>query len=174
MSTTSRYSTFSLAGDLYGVEVERVQEVLKHQPMTPVPLAPPSVAGLVNLRGQVSTAIDMRRRLDLPLRGEDDLPMNVVVRTDDGLVSLLVDRIGDVVDADESTFEPAQDAMTGPARQLVRGTYDLGEKLLLALDVDQTVDVNSRQNVGAGDRGGSTSTTGRGGTRPGTPDTSRT
>jgi purine-binding chemotaxis protein CheW len=172
MSTMSRYSTFTLAGDLYGIEVGRVQEVLKHQPMTPVPLAPPSVAGLVNLRGQVSAAIDMRRRLDLPERGEDDLPMNVVVRTDDGLVSLLVDRIGDVVDADESTFESAPDAMTGPARELVRGTYDLGEKLLLALDVDQTVDVNSREDAGAADRGGST--TGRARTRPGTPDTSRT
>lgn len=160
---TSRYSTFHLGDQMYGVEVGKVQEVLRYQPMTSVPLAPPAVAGLVNLRGQVSAAIDMRIRLDLPPRDSDDRPMNLVVRTDDGLVSLLVDRIGDVVDADESTFEPAPDAMSGAAREIVRGSYKFGEKLLLALDVEQTVDVNSREHVGAERAGG----TGRGGTRRG-------
>jgi chemotaxis signal transduction protein len=75
-----------------------VQEVIRYQPMTRVPLAPAALAGLINLRGQVITAVDLRRRLGFPDRAADELAMDVIVRTRDGLVSLLVDRIGDVVE----------------------------------------------------------------------------
>jgi purine-binding chemotaxis protein CheW len=140
---TKQFSTFELGDQWYGVPVESVQEVIKFQTMTPVPLAPPSVVGLINLRGQVTTAIDLRLRLELPSRAADDVPMLVVVRTDDGLVSLLVDRIGDVVDTDEETFELAPETLTGTAGELIRGAFKQGDRLLLALDVDRTVDVQA-------------------------------
>ena len=140
-----QFSTFELAGQWYGVPVQSVQEVIKFQLMTPVPLAPPAVVGLVNLRGQVTTAIDLRLRLELPPRGEDDVPMIVVVRTDDGLVSLLVDRIGDVVDTEEETFESAPETLTGAARELIPGAFKQGERLLLVPDVDRTVVVEPRR-----------------------------
>src|ERR1700712_2738049 len=101
MSDERQYCTF-YADDMYfGIWVREVQEVLQYQDMVRVPLASPVVRGLINLRGQIVTALDPRRRLELPDRSDDADPMNVVVRTDDGAVSLLVDQIGDVVEVDE-------------------------------------------------------------------------
>ena len=97
MADERQYCTFYLDGHYFGVDVLKVQEVIRYQEMTRVPLAPPVVRGLINLRGQIVTAIDLRRRLDLPDRPADQLPVNVVVQTDDGAVSLLVDEIGDVL-----------------------------------------------------------------------------
>ena len=139
--STQQFTTFVLDGHLFGVEVETVQEVIRYQTMTRVPLAPPSVGGLINLRGQVITAIDLGHRLGLPPRPEGELPMNVVVRTPDGAVSLLVDRIGEVVHADTDDFEAPPETMTGPGRELVTGAYKLDGSLLLALDVPRVVDV---------------------------------
>ena len=108
MSTTQQqFCTFYIQGLLFGVEVKTVQEVIRHQEMTGIPLAPEVVAGLINLRGQIVTAIDLRRRLGVRDRLADELPMNVVVRTADGAVSLLVDEIGDVVEVEEKDFEEA-------------------------------------------------------------------
>ena len=90
--------TFHVDGHLFGVEVAAVQEVVRYQPMTRVPLAPPALSGLINLRGQIIPAVDLRRRLGFPDRPAGELPMDVIVRTGDGMVSLLVDRIGDVVE----------------------------------------------------------------------------
>src|ERR1700759_4249148 len=95
---SGQYSTFFVADLFFGVNVMHVQEVLRYQPMTPVPRSPQTVEGLINLRGQIVTAIDMRKRLGLPERASDKTPMNMVVRTTDGAVSLLVDEIGDVLD----------------------------------------------------------------------------
>ena len=83
----------------------RVQEVIRGQAMTPVPLAPPMIEGLINLRGQIVSAIDLRRLLNLPCRPEGATPLNVVVRDGEGAVSLLVDEIGDVLEVDEQSFE---------------------------------------------------------------------
>jgi purine-binding chemotaxis protein CheW len=132
-------ATFTLAGHRFGVPVQAVQEVLRAQQLTPVPLAPPTIGGLMNLRGQVVTTIDLRRRIGLPAR-EDGVPaMNVVVRTDDGPVSLLVDDIGEVVPAPDDAFEPPPDTVTGVARELITGAYKLDGALLLALDVRRAV-----------------------------------
>jgi purine-binding chemotaxis protein CheW len=138
---SAQFSTFSLGGLLHGVEVLQVQEVIRYQEMTRVPLAPTEVRGLINLRGQIVTAIDLRRRLGLPGRAEHEQPMNVVVRTTDGVISLLVDEIGDVVDVAESVFEPAPETLTGAARELVTGVYKLPGRLLLVLDVERTVQI---------------------------------
>jgi purine-binding chemotaxis protein CheW len=140
-SSPAQLSTFVVNGYLFGVEVATVQEVIRHQPMTRVPLAPPAFGGLVNLRGQVISAIDLRRRLGFPDRTAGELPMDVIVRTRDGLVSLLVDQIGDVVDVSEEAFEEPPDTLLGIARELIRRVYKLDDTLLLSLDVEGAVDL---------------------------------
>ena len=138
---STQYATFTLAGHLFGVEVRRVQEVLTEQPRTPAPLAPRAVAGLINLRGQVVTALDLRRRLWLPDRAEGQAAMNVVVRSSEEVWSLLVDSIGGVIEAADATFEPPPDTLSGPIRELIRGAYKLDDALLLVLDVDKALEI---------------------------------
>ena len=138
-----QFCTFFIDSLFFGVDVMRVQEVLRGQEMTRVPLAPAVVQGLINLRGQIVTAIDLRRRLELPPRAPDHVSMNVVVRTDDGAVSLLVDDIGDVIKVQTDTFEPPPETLTGVTRHLIRGIHKLEKQLLLVLDIDRTVDLAS-------------------------------
>jgi len=135
-----QYATFEVADQLFGVEVAAVQEVLSFSEYTAVPLAPPAVGGLFNLRGQVIAAVDLRVQLGLARQALEGPVMNVILRGDDEPVSLLVDRIGEVVDLDEAAFEPPPDTLTGPARKLVVGTFKMDGRLMLALDVDSAVD----------------------------------
>ena len=114
--------------------------------MTRVPLAPAALAGLINLRGQVITAVDLRRRLGFPERAAGELAMDVIVRTSDGLVSLLVDRIGDVVEVAQEAFEEPPETLAGIARELIRGAYKLDHALLLLLDVQGAVDLPPLDN----------------------------
>ncbi|MDY3554193.1 chemotaxis protein CheW [Gemmata sp. JC717] len=139
MSDEAQLCTFLLAGHLFGVDVNHVHEVLLHQPMTPVPLAHPVVRGLINLRGKVVTALDLRRRLELPERPDGLPPMNVVVGTTDGPVSLLVDEIGDILTAPAGAFERAPGTLGGPAGELLHGVYKLDGRLLLVLDTTRAV-----------------------------------
>src|SRR5438477_10638336 len=106
MAAEHRYCTFFVDGHYFGVDVLKVQEIIRFQEMTRVPLAPPVVRGLINLRGQIVTALDLRRRLQLPDQAADRKPINVVVHTDEGAVSLLVDEIGDVIAVPEGDLEP--------------------------------------------------------------------
>jgi len=142
MATPKQFCTFFLNGLYFGVEVMNVQEVLLYQQMTRVPLAPAIVEGLINLRGQIVTAIDLRRRLDLPVRDGETLPMNIVVRTDEGAVSLLVDEIGDVMEIAEDIFESPPETLQGVARELVKGVYKLQSRLLLVLDMERAVNLS--------------------------------
>jgi purine-binding chemotaxis protein CheW len=132
-----QYCTFLLAGYDFGIDVRRVQEVIRYQEITRIPLAHAVVRGLINLRGQIVTALDLRRRLELPDRPAGELPVNVVVQTDDGAVSLLVDQIGEVLTAPESSFEPPPETLRGKAREMIRGAYKLDGRLLLVLDTDE-------------------------------------
>jgi purine-binding chemotaxis protein CheW len=134
----------------FGVDVIDVQEVLRSQEMTPVPQAPDVVQGLINLRGQIVTAIDMRRRLKLPPQAENQTPMNMVVRTAEGVVSLLVDEIGDVLDVDAATYERSPDNLDPAARELIRGVYKLKDRVLLVLDTEKAVEVESTYAPGNG------------------------
>ena len=134
-------ATFSLGGHDFGIDVEHVQEVLRHQVRTPVPLGPPTIGGLINLRGQVVTTVDMRSRMQMEPFPADTDPMNVVVRVDGEAISLLVDSIGDVVDVDDALFEPPPETLTGPRRELIHGAFKLEGRLLLSLDVDRAVAV---------------------------------
>ena len=135
----SQYVTFVLDGSLYGIDVVRVQEALRSHTRTRVPLAPPTVAGLVNLRGQVVLTIDLRTRLGLGGRAGGAEPMMVVVQVDGEAISLLVDEIGDVVDVGPGSFETPPDTLDPLVRALVRGVHKLDDGLLLVLDVDQAV-----------------------------------
>jgi purine-binding chemotaxis protein CheW len=128
------------AGDRWlGIEVARVQEILRARPVTPVPLAPAVVAGLVNLRGQIVTAVDLRRRLELAEQEQERDPAQVVVHGAEGAVSMLVDEVGDVLEVAEDDFEPPPPTLTGAARELIVGAWKLPDRLLLALDVDAAV-----------------------------------
>ncbi|MGC3991571.1 MAG: chemotaxis protein CheW [Chthoniobacteraceae bacterium] len=143
MNKTRQFCTFTLAGHFFGVEVLNVQEIIRSQPMTRVPLASNIIRGLINLRGQIVTALDLRRRLELPERASGVAPMNVVVKLGDGAVSLLVDEIGEVVEVDDTSFELPPETLSGAASDLIRGVYKLKNKLLLHLDIPKTVEILS-------------------------------
>ena len=143
MTEQKQFCTFYLDNHMFGVKVEQVQEVFRYQAMTKVPLAPPEVRGLINLRGQIITALDLRRRLGMEVRSEDKLPMNVVVRTEDGVVSLLVDEIGDVLEAPDDVYERPPETIPMEVRNLVLGVYKLEGRLLLILDSEKAVNVST-------------------------------
>ena len=133
-----QFVTFFVSDLFLGVEVQKVQEVLLYQHMTPVPRAARTVKGLINLRGQIVTAVDLRRCLQLDdAPPESELPLNVVIRSEVGAVSLLVDSIGDVMDVSEDTFEPPPETLSGVAQELVSGVYKLDGRLLLALSTEK-------------------------------------
>ncbi len=142
MPAAQQFCTFFVDGQCCGLDVARVQEVICAQPMTPVPLAPDVVCGLINLRGQIVTAIDLRRRLGLKERPAQQPPINVVVQTEDGACSLLVDEIGDVLDAPDKAFERPPETLAATAKALIRGAYKLEDRLLLILDADEVVRLN--------------------------------
>lgn len=132
---SQQLATFLVDRFYFGVPVLQVQEVIRYQAMTRVPRAPFVVEGLINLRGQIVTAIDMRKRLSLPERTGDQKPMNVVVRTSDGAVSLLVDEIGDVLQVQPSQYDSAPATVDASVRELLTGVYKLPGRLLLVMDV---------------------------------------
>jgi purine-binding chemotaxis protein CheW len=140
VAKTQQFCTFFLKDQFFGVPVQQVQEVIRYQEMTRVPLVPPVIRGLINLRGQIVMAIDLRRRFAMVDRPDSELPMNVVVRTDDGAVSFLVDEIGDVLEVEEQTFERPPETLQGPAQDLVRGVYKLADRLMLVLDTERAVE----------------------------------
>ncbi|HTV21971.1 MAG TPA: chemotaxis protein CheW [Polyangiaceae bacterium] len=141
MALASPLCTFGVHDLLLGVEVTRVREVVRHQPLTPVPLVHATIAGLMNLRGQIVTVIDLRRRLGLPPRADDEPPLHVVMHDTDGVVSLLVDRIGDVIEVNEAAFERPPQTSSAAARELIRGAYALEGQLLLVLDAARALEL---------------------------------
>jgi purine-binding chemotaxis protein CheW len=148
---STAYCTFQLADLFLGVEVTRVQEVIRAQETTNVPLVTPVVNGLINLRGEIVTTVDLRRRLDLEPWPADHEPMNVVIRTDDGIVSLLVDAIDDVLEVGDEGFEAPPATLRSPARDLLTGVHKLDGRLLLVLDVDRMLDLPAAAGVRGGD-----------------------
>ncbi|MBZ5653265.1 MAG: chemotaxis protein CheW [Acidobacteriia bacterium] len=136
-----QFCTFYLDGLLFGIELKGVQEVIRSLEMTQVPLAPKVVSGLINLRGQIVTAVDLRQRLELDIRPPDALPMNVVVRSEDGAVSFLVDEIGDVVEVEDSTFEPAPEMLRASVRSMILGVHKLKDRLMHVLDTEKACEM---------------------------------
>jgi purine-binding chemotaxis protein CheW len=138
MSTTHQLCTFRVAGLYMGVEVTEVSEVLRLQQMTPVPLSYDVVAGLVNLRGEIVTALDLRRRLGFE-RFAGGAGTSIVLRSAGETMTLLIDEIGDVVTVDDDDFEPPPETVGEGARDLIRGAYKLEGSLLLLLDIDRAL-----------------------------------
>lgn len=135
------YCTFCVDDLLFGVEVQEVQEVIRPQRTTRVPLAPTMIHGLMNLRGQIVSALDLRQRLGLAQDRDLNQAMNVVIRSTEGPVSLLVDEIGDVVEVDRDRFEPPPETLQGDQRELIRGAFKLDERLLLILDTERVLQI---------------------------------
>lgn len=140
---TRQFCTFMVADLFFGVDVLDVQEVILHDDCTPVPLAPAEVSGLINLRGHIVTAIDLRRRLGMPPAGQlktpNGKPLNIVARVGNGAVSLLVDEIGDVLYLPDDAFEEPPPTLRGPAREIIRGVYKLDKRLMLELDTERAI-----------------------------------
>ena len=147
MAQTHQFCTFYLDKLMFGVELQKVQEVLRNLELTGIPLAPDVVSGLMNLRGQIITAIDLRRRLELTNRPDSMLPMNVVVRSDDGAISLLVDEIGDVVEVDEEYFERPPETLQGKVREVILGVYKLDKQLMHVLDTEKACETESALEI---------------------------
>lgn len=139
--TVTEYCTFEVGPLLLGIDVTYVQEVLRAQEITPVPLAHPAVRGLINLRGQIVTAVDLRRRLGL--EPSDEPPLNVVVHVGDRNVSLLVDAIGDVV-ATEVAADPPPRTASAVVLDACTGVLQLADRLLLVLDAARVTELPGR------------------------------
>jgi purine-binding chemotaxis protein CheW len=137
---TGQFSTFFVDEFLFGIDIAKVQEVVSGPELTPVPLSPPIVRGLINLRGQIVTAIDLRRCLELSHPSVCQPFVNIIIYTEDGCVSLLADRAGDVLSVDSEEFEYAPPTLEGRLRELIRGAFKLDRRLLLVLDTDKVVE----------------------------------
>jgi purine-binding chemotaxis protein CheW len=133
---TCQFSTFYVAGRLYGIDVTRVQEVVRPMHITPIPLAPDYVVGLINLRGQVTTAIGLRELFGLEESRPDQF-MNVVCRIDGSLISLQADEIGDVVEVMEKDFELTPQTVPSEVRRFMSGIYKISDSLLSIVDIDR-------------------------------------
>src|ERR1700722_8752584 len=142
MSQSHQFCTFYLDKIMFGVDLEKVQEVIRYLEITEIPLAPRVVSGLMNLRGQIITGIDLRRRLGMADRAEGDSPMNVVIRNADGAVSLQVDEIGDVVEVTEDSFERPPETLQGKVREVILGVHKLEKSLMHVLDTEKVCETS--------------------------------
>jgi purine-binding chemotaxis protein CheW len=137
--------TFFLNGLFFGIDVKHVQEVIRPHALTLVPLAPPDICGLINLRGQILPVIDLQQRLAMgksAMRSPNQLinepqGFNIVVCADNEIVSLLVDDVGDVLEFTENNFQPPPATLKGKMRQMLAGAYPLSEGFLLVLDPEK-------------------------------------
>ena len=142
-----QYTSCVIGDLLVGIKIEALQEVTAGAELTPVPLASSLVSGLLNLRGHVVTAVDLRRCLQLRERPSGQRPVHVIMRTADGAVSLLVDRVGDVFQLDEADCEPPPSTLDGRLRDLITGAFKLDGRLLLVLDTDRALAFSSHQQT---------------------------
>jgi purine-binding chemotaxis protein CheW len=135
-----QFCTFYLGKDLFGVDVLEVQEVVRQHEMTQVPLAPRVVRGLINLRGNIVSTIDMRRLLNMQPLDDESQSINVITRVSSGLVSLLVDHIGDVIEAPDDRFEPVPSVLGDEIRQIITKVCKLPGNLLMILNPNRIVE----------------------------------
>jgi len=144
MDETRQICTFHVDEHFFGVPVERVQEIITSPQITHVPLAHDAIDGVINLRGQLLVAMDLRRRLGLKAREQErHCKVNVVLRTGDSAVAIGVDSIDDVLDLEHGLLDPPPETLPELLRSQLTGVYRLEGRLLLFLDVEETVDVTS-------------------------------
>ncbi len=135
-------ATFFLGDELFGVDTLHVQEILTYQEITPVPLAPDYVRGLINLRGQIVTVIDLRCRLGFDKLDDERSSMNLIVNSDEGLMSLLVDNIGNVLDIPVDRLLPPPGTIRGVAVHYIQEVCQLEEELLIVLNLQSILQLN--------------------------------
>jgi len=144
--STVQFSTFWLEDRLYGINVMGVQEVTVSLPMTRVPLAPKYVFGLINLRGQISTAVDLRTLFGMEKSPSNTETMNVVCNSVDMLFSFLVDRIGDVIEVTDEQFETTPETIPYEIRRFMSGVYKIEGQILSVIEVSQIAQFISEIN----------------------------
>ncbi len=137
------YVTMFTDGQMFGIPVLLVQDVLGPQKITKIPLSPPEVAGALILRGRIVTAIDVRRRLGLDDLPPDNPGMCIVVEHGADLYSLIVDSVGEVLSLPGDQFEPAPSTLNPAWAKVCKGIYRLDEHLMLVLDVSEFIDFES-------------------------------
>ena len=136
------YLTITIAGQIFGIPVLDVEDVLGEQKVTRVPLAPPEIYGSLNLRGRIVTAINVRRALGLPPRERThshDKDMSVVIQHEDELYSLIIDKVGDVLSLSQDTFEKNPATLDPRWRDISGGIYRLKDTLMVVLDVPKLI-----------------------------------
>ncbi len=149
-----QYVTFQVGELLCGADVHSVQEVLRHQTLTPVPLAAAVTPGLIHLRGQILTAIDLRAVFDLPARETDRAPVCVIVQEHDSGGSLVVDRIGEVLEVADEEIRATPSHWSGATREYLRGVVDHSNELLLLLDAGKLLAIQGGPDEGPSDLNG--------------------
>ncbi|MCD8497079.1 MAG: chemotaxis protein CheW [Alphaproteobacteria bacterium] len=133
---SSDFLTIQIGDQMFGIPVLQVQDVLGKQKVTKIPLAPPEVAGSLNLRGRIVTAINVRKRLGLPENdNKSSQEMSVVVEHESELYSLIIDKVGDVLSLSDDTFEKNPSTLDPLWREVSSGIYRLKDKLLIVMDV---------------------------------------
>jgi purine-binding chemotaxis protein CheW len=132
----AQYATFNIGNRLYGIDVVKVQEVTMSLPMSRIPLAPSYVRGLINLRGQIATAIDLRNLFNIAFH-DSQSQMNVVCNVEGTLLSFLVDTIGDVMEVSQYSFEAPPETVDDSIRKFMSGVYKLPNQLLTIIEVDK-------------------------------------
>ncbi|MFM2092502.1 MAG: Chemotaxis protein CheW [Planctomycetota bacterium] len=132
-------ATFRVGGEWFAIDVLKVQEVLAALRRTAIPQAPPYVLGLINVRGAIVTAISVKNRLAFPDAGYADDHLHIVLDSAHGLVSLVVDEIGDVLDVDPAAVAGRPPTLAGPLRDLVVGVLRRDDALVTLLDADRLI-----------------------------------
>lgn len=138
-ATAQEYATFYVGTTLMGVDIQQLQEINRQTQLTPVPLASPAVRGVINLRGEVVTVMDLRVIMGLDPITLTSKTGNVIVKSNGEQVALLVDRIADVVLADTEQLEPAPANVHGIEGRFFKGIYKLESELLVILDAEETL-----------------------------------
>lgn len=141
-SETVQLATFYLGDELFGVDTTRVQEILTYQEITTVPRAPDYVRGLINLRGQIVTVIDLRCRLGFEKLETQAASMNLIVNSDEGLMSMLVDKIGNVIDIPSGKLLAPPGTIRGVAVHYIQSVCQLENELLIVLDLESILQPN--------------------------------
>jgi len=132
-----QFTTFYLGPYQFGIDVMRVQEVTDKLSMTQIPRSPAAVQGLINLRGQIATAIGLRELFGLDYKETDKPKMTVICKVDGVLLSLLVDSIGDVIEISDDSFEGTPETLRGPVRDFMNGVYKTKENIFSVIDLDK-------------------------------------
>lgn len=136
---TIQLCTFYINEHLFGIEVDRVQEVIKQHQITPLPLSPTFVGGLINLRGQIVMVIDLKDKMNLAKSLENSAQMNIVLRHADSLISLLVDSVGDVISVSPEQIESEHHHLPPEVSKMIMGICKTEQSLLMVLDPQQLI-----------------------------------